>query len=116
MLLLDLVLSFVLGGDIEVVVVLVEEVEVIVCEDWEVVVNVYMKMVEMGVYDVEVCVGKLLYGFGFFVEMYYCVVFLFFGGWCVCLNLVCVLMMFSDLLLFDELINYFDLDVVYWLE
>lgn len=55
-------------------------------------------------------------GFGFTFIDYLRLFDELFGGWRMWVVLVCLLFVVSDLLVFDELINYFDVDSVIWLE
>lgn len=85
-------------------------------EDGYKVVDLEVKYGEMDGYFAEVRVGELLFGVGILVEQYYGSMSEVVFGWKLRVFLAQALFVDSDIFLFDESINNFDIDIIRWLE
>lgn len=112
----DLLIDYVLGGDVEVAAALAEEVRAQTSDDPHALANAHIRLEALRGYDARARAGRLLHGLGFAVDTHQRAVADFSGGWRVRLNLARALMAPSDLLLLDEPTNHLDLDTVLWLE
>lgn len=75
------------------------------------------KLVEvLEMYDVDVKINKMMLELGFLFEDGDCLVVFFSGGWQMWMLFGKIFLQDFDLLLLDEFINYFDLDIIEWLE
>lgn len=83
----------------------------------------YYKLIEKFIYDNEcflmmgginyiVEIECILMGLGFSWEDFNCFIFEFSGGWCMCIELVKLLLWWFDVLLLDEFINYLDIESI----